>query len=84
MPVLGLRFTHDRLVPPERFASLRALLGDRFIAVEIDSGPGNAAGVPRLAHSVLTHDFVDAPGHPTRAALDRVLAFFRARLQPAA
>jgi hypothetical protein len=29
---------------------------------------------------VLTVDLVDRPGHPTRAALDRVLAFFRQRL----
>jgi len=83
VPVLGLRFTHDRLVPPERFAALRDLLGARFIAVEIDSGPGNRHGLGRLAHAVLTHDLVDRPGHPTRAALDQVLAFFRDRLQPA-
>ncbi|MBK9032731.1 MAG: dienelactone hydrolase family protein [Myxococcales bacterium] len=84
VPVLGLRFTGDRLVPPERFATLRELLGDRFIAVEIDSSRGNPHGLKRTAHSVLTHDFVDAPGHPTRAALDRVMAFFAERLAPAA
>lgn len=79
--VLGLRFTHDALCPGERFAHLREELGDRFLAVEIDSGPGNPHGLTRLAHSVLAHDFVDAPGHPTRAALDRVLAFFAERLR---
>ncbi|MEZ4404500.1 MAG: dienelactone hydrolase family protein [Kofleriaceae bacterium] len=82
--VLGLRFTGDRLVPPERFAALRALLGERFIAVEIDSRPGNPHGIGRLAHAVLTHDLVDRPGHPTRAALDQVLAFFVERLGPPA
>lgn len=80
VPVLGLRFTCDRLSPPERFATLRDLLGDRFIGVEIDSGPGNPHGIRRLAHSVVTYDLVDRPGHPTRAALDQVLAFFRDRL----
>ena len=35
------------------------------------------------AHAVLTHDLVDEPGHPTRAALERVLAFFADRLRPA-
>jgi dienelactone hydrolase len=80
--VLGLRFTGDRLVPPERFAALRELLDDRFLAVEIDSSPGNPHRIGRLAHAVLTHDLVDRPGHPTRAALDRVLAFFRERLHP--
>jgi len=80
--VLGLRFTHDRLVPAERFQRLREELGDRFIAVEIDSGPGNPHGIPRTAHSVLTRHLVDEPGHPTRAALEQVLEFYRARLLP--
>lgn len=81
--VLGLRFSHDRLVPRERFAHLREALGDRFVAVEIDSSPGNPHGNPRLAHSVLTEHLVDEPGHPTRDALDQVLDLFRTRLLPA-
>lgn len=80
--VLGLRFSHDRLVPRERFAHLREALGDRFVAVEIDSSPGNPHGNPRLAHSVLTEHLVDEPGHPTRDALDQVLDLFRTRLLP--
>lgn len=79
--VLGLRFTGDRMVPRERFETLRRELGDNFIAVEIDSSRGNPHGIPRIAHSVLTHHFVDEPGHPTRAALDQVLDFFRRRLE---
>lgn len=81
--VLGLRFTHDRLCPGERFARLREELGDGFEGIEIDSSPGNPHGLRRLAHAVLTHDLVDRPGHPTREALDQVLAFFRDRLRPA-
>jgi dienelactone hydrolase len=81
--VMGLRFTGDPLVPAERFARLREELGDRFIAVEIDSSRGNPHGIPRTAHSVLTLHLVDQPGHPTRVALDQVLAFFRDRLLPA-
>ena len=50
-------------------------------AIEIDSGRGNAHGIPRRAHSVLAFDYVDTPGHPTRGALDRVLAFFDQRLR---
>ena len=79
--VVGLRFTGDALVPAARFDRLRAELGDRFIAIEIDSSRGNPHGIPRLAHSVLAHDYVDTPGHPTRVALDRVLAFFAERLR---
>jgi dienelactone hydrolase len=80
--VLGLRFTGDPLCPGERFTSLRRLLGDRFIGVEIDSSPGNPWGHRRAAHSVLTEDLVDEPGQPTREALDQVVAFLRDRLHP--
>ena len=80
-PVLGLRFTHDPTCPGERFATLRQELGAAFEGIEIDSSPGNPHGIPRTAHSVLTNDLVDAAGHPTRVALDRVLAFFDERLR---
>jgi dienelactone hydrolase len=82
--LLGLRFTHDRAVPEARFDTLRRELGEAFIAVEIDSSPSNPHGIPQTAHSVLTMHLVDEPGHPTREALDRVLAFFRERLTPTA
>jgi dienelactone hydrolase len=80
--VLGLRFTGDPLCPPERFERLREELGDGFEGIEIDSSKGNAFDIPRSAHSVVTKDLVDRAGHPTRAALDRVLSFFEERLQP--
>ena len=78
--VMGLRFTHDRLVPAERFQRLRQELGEGFIAVEIDSSPRNPHRIPGIAHSVLVHDLIDEPGHPTREALDGVLQFLRERL----
>jgi dienelactone hydrolase len=78
--VLGLRFSADAYVPAERFDTLRRELGDAFIAVEIDSSRGNPHGISKRAHSVLTLDLVDEPGHPTRAALERVLAFLHERL----
>lgn len=79
--VLGLRFTADPMCPRARFDTLRRELGDAFEAIEIDSAPGNPHGIPRVAHSVVTNDLVDEVGHPTRAALDRVLAFFEERLR---
>ncbi len=82
--VLGLRFSADRGSPAERFATLRRELGDAFEGIEIDSSPGNPYGIRKSAHSVLTIELVDEPGHPTRAALDRVMAFFAERLKPAA
>jgi dienelactone hydrolase len=79
--VLGLRFTEDRLAPAARFRRLREELGDGFVAVEIDSSPGNRWGLKRTAHSVLTEELVeDDPEHPTRRALDQVLELFRSRL----
>jgi hypothetical protein len=81
--VLGLRFSADKGSPPERFAALRRELGTAFEGIEIDSSPGNPNGIPQNAHSVLTIELVDQPGHPTREALDRVLAFLAERLAPA-
>jgi dienelactone hydrolase len=79
--VLGLRFSCDAMCPGERFDTLRRELGDGFEAVEIDSSSGNPAGIPRVAHSVVTKDLVDKDGHPTKAALDRVLGFFAEQLK---
>lgn len=80
--VLGLRFSDDRGCPAERFQTLRRVLGQAFESIEIDSSPGNAYGIPARAHAVLTVDLVDESGHPTRAALDRVLSFMNERLRP--
>jgi dienelactone hydrolase len=79
--LMALRFSEDMAVPDERWARLHEVLGDRLIAVQIDNPPGNPHGIKKRAHSVLTEDLVDEPGHPTREALDRVLGFFRERLR---
>jgi dienelactone hydrolase len=79
--LLAMRFTGDKRVPEERFAHLREVLGDRLIAIEIGNRPGrNPHEIPKLAHSVVTEHLVDEPGHPTKDALDRVLAFLKERL----
>ena len=77
--VLGLRFTGDPLVPADRFATLRAALGDDFIGVEITS-PDPAHHIGKAAHSVLTEERRDTPGHPTKDAFDQVVAFLTGRL----
>ena len=82
--VLGLRFTADKLVPPERFDRLRKELGAGFLSVEIDSSKGNPHGIKATAHSVLTEDLVDEPGHPTQEALTKVFDFFDERLKTSA
>jgi len=65
--VLGLRFTGDPLVGT-RFDSLRTLLGDAFIAIELPSSS-------KRDHSVLTEQR-DEP------SVQRVLQFFKDKLQP--
>jgi dienelactone hydrolase len=63
--VLGLRFDRDKLVGT-RFDSLRALLGDAFIAVELPS-------VSKHDHSVLTEQ-------RDEASVARVIEFLQAKL----
>jgi dienelactone hydrolase len=82
--VLGLRFSEDRGCQRDRFATLRERLGDAFEVIELDSRPGNAGGFSRNAHSVLTTELREQPGHPALAARDRVVQFLRQRLGPAA
>ena len=77
--VMGLRFTSDRLSPEARFKTLKRELGDAFLPIRIPS-PDPALDIPRDAHSVVTRHLRDTPGHPTRLALDEVLAFFSERL----
>jgi hypothetical protein len=64
--VLGLRFTQDKLVG-DRFASLRNLIGDAFIAVEIPSQSPKD-------HSVLTEQ-------RDEDSVQRVLSFFSEKLK---
>lgn len=80
IPVVGLRFTGDRLCPAARFDALQALLGDRFQRIELDSAPGNPHHIQPHAHSVLAGDFVDQPNHPTRQAYAAVVACLRQQL----
>lgn len=79
--VVGMRFTHDILCPPERFERLRAELGDAFEGFEIDSSKGNPHGHPWDAHSVVTRHLIDEDGQPTQQALHRVLGLFEERLR---
>jgi len=64
--VLGLRFTGDKLVG-DRFASLRTLIGDAFIAIELPSQN-------KKDHSVLTEQR-DEP------SVQRVISFFNEKLK---
>ena len=52
---------------------------DAFEAIEIEDRYANPDALPP-PHSVLSRHLIDAEGQPTRAALDRTLAFFREQL----
>lgn len=78
--IIGLRFTGDPVVPAERFQRLREEFGDAFVGVEIDSSQPNEHGFPKDAHSVLTKEYRDEPGLPTKEANDLVIEHFLARL----
>jgi dienelactone hydrolase len=77
--ILALRFVQDPMCPGERFARLREEFGAAVETIEIDARHANPAG-PKTPHSVLTNHLIDAQGEPTRAALDRTIAFLREQL----
>ena len=77
---MGLRFSEDGIVPPERFATVKARLGDAFEVIQLDSSAGNPGGFSSSAHSVLTGEVREQPGHPALEARERVVAFLRRRL----
>ncbi len=78
--LLCFRFSHDRFSPGERFEKLQQEFGAAFDGMEIDSSPGNKHNIHSKAHAVLTSDFVDKTDHPTKEALNKILAFFEDRL----
>lgn len=78
--VLGLRFSEDTVAGRERFATLRARLGDAFEVIELDSSPGNPDGFTKRAHSVLTAEVRESPGNQALAARARMVAFLTERL----
>jgi len=63
--VLGLRYTGDKLVG-DRFATLRNLIGDKFVAIELPSSK-------KSDHSVLTEQ-------RDEASVARVIQFFHDKL----
>jgi dienelactone hydrolase len=77
---MGLRFSEDRVVPRERFATLKERLGDAFEVIEIDSSPGNEGGFAKGAHSVLTDEVREVDGQPAYEARKRVVEFLTQRL----
>jgi hypothetical protein len=78
--LVGLRFSQDSASPTDRFRALRAAFGDGWCPIQLNSRPGNPAGIGRTEHMVLTSGDVGTPGHPTNEARAQVVAFLRERL----
>jgi hypothetical protein len=63
---------------------LRRTFGEAFTGTELPDSAGNPAGMKargKPPHSVFTVDLIDAPGQPTRVAVDEVIAFFHGALR---
>lgn len=78
----------DNTVPMHayRFAGDPLCNAKKYQAIDEAFNDNNATRVvthtlPGKGHSVLTIDFVDEQGHPTREALDDILTYFAAQLQ---
>ncbi len=73
-PMMALRFEGDKLCSASKFAAIDRTFNDGANdRVQLKTLPGGG-------HSVLTLDFVDEAGHPTREALEEVLDYFRGQL----
>ena len=75
LSMIGLRFKSDKAVPDARFATYKREFGDKFEAIELEDA--DAAPAERPPHSVLTLHLKE--DGPTRAAEQRVIAFFKER-----
>jgi hypothetical protein len=84
LEVHGYRFAGDKLCRGERFATLQEALGAGFKPHVLPDASGNPdspmAKSKQPPHSVFTGDLIDAPGQPTREAVNEVIALFRNRL----
>jgi dienelactone hydrolase len=74
-PIHAYRFAGDPLCNATKYQAIdNAFNEDGVTRVFTHTLPGKG-------HSVLTLDFVDEQGHPTREAMDEILAYFSAQLQ---
>jgi len=76
LSMIGLRFKGDPFVTAARFDTLKREFGDRFEAIELEDDSAKP-GPLKHAHSVLTLNLAETG--PTKAAEQRVIAFFKDR-----
>ena len=83
LKIRAWRFEGDTLCRQARFDTLSALLGEGFIPVVLSDSAGSPTGMKaqgKPPHAVFTGDLIDAPGEPTRAAVDELIGFYKERL----
>ncbi len=74
-PIHAYRFFGDPMCTAQKFEAIDKAFNDG------DSTRVITHTLPGKGHSVLTLDFVNEQGHPTREALNNILAYFSAQLQ---
>jgi dienelactone hydrolase len=86
LQVLAFRFDGDKWCTGQRFAAYQALLGQAFVGRVLPAAAANHEPPPFFRdvvvtpHSVVTAHLVDEEGHPTRQALEEIIAFLSDRL----
>lgn len=73
-PMLAFRFGGDPMCTAKKFASIDRHFNEDRQRIDLHTLPGKG-------HSVLTLNFVDEAGHPTREALGTVLDYFERQLK---
>jgi dienelactone hydrolase len=69
-PMLAFRFAEDTFCRAPRFKQLDKVFNDDRQRINLQTLPGKG-------HAVLTRDFVDEIGHPTKQAFEQIVAYFR-------
>jgi len=72
-PMLAFRFAEDTYCRAPRFQQLDKAFNDDRQRINLQTLPGKG-------HAVLTLDFVDELGHPTKQAFEQIVAYFRRAL----
>jgi dienelactone hydrolase len=72
-PMKAYRFEGDWMCSAEKFEAIEQTLNDGAQRVELKTLPGKG-------HAVLTEDFVNEAGHPTKEALEEILSYFHQQL----
>jgi dienelactone hydrolase len=72
-PMLAFRFAEDTFCRASRFKQLDKAFNDDQQRINLQTLPGRG-------HAVLTLDFVDQLGHPTKQAFEQIVAYFRRAL----